>query len=373
MPSVDEIYAQLALVEDPEIHRPITELGMVKSVKLDGAHAVIEVFLTIKSCPMKGTIQDRVMKKVSELEGIDTVTVELDVMSDEQREALKLKLRGPEPEIPFNHPNSRTRIFAIASGKGGVGKSSLTANLAATFETRGLKVGIIDADIYGHSIPRIMGLQTEETVIDPDLRIPPTAHGVKVLSVSSMKGPDKNRPIAMRGPMLGKFLTQFLTDFFWGDLDILLLDLPPGTGDIAISLGQLLPKANIVVVTTPQIAASEVAIRAGMMATLISQNVVGVIENMSYSICEHCNEKTLLFGSGGGEVVSTELSKELSTDVPLLGQVPFMQDVLTAGDDGKVITSFAETHPVRMVLDQIADQLLKKTSLAQQSLLGAQK
>lgn len=372
MPSTDEIYAQLALVEDPEIHRPITELGMVKSVSLEGSRAVIGIYLTIKSCPMQDTIRTRVMTKVLEISGIDEVEVVLDVMSDEQREALKIQLRGPEPEIVFNRPNSRTRIFAIASGKGGVGKSSLTANLAATLSARGLNVGIIDADIYGHSIPRIMGLQASETVIDPDLRIPPSAHGVKVLSVSSMKGPDSNKPIAMRGPMLGKFLTQFLTDFFWGDLDILLLDLPPGTGDIAISLGQMLPKANLVVVTTPQIAASEVAIRAGMMATLLNQHVIGVIENMSWSVCEHCNEKSHLFGQGGGALVAQELSRELAYEVPLLGQLPFMPDVLAAGDTGSVITSFADNHPVRSELEQIADLLLKKTSLQKQSLLGAQ-
>ncbi len=372
MPSTDNIYAQLALVEDPEIHRPITELGMVKSVEIVGSRAVIGIYLTIKSCPMQDTIRTRVASKVLEIDGITDVEVELDVMSDEQRTALKLQLRGPEPEIVFNRPHSRTRIFAIASGKGGVGKSSLTANLAATFSAKGLSVGIIDADIYGHSIPRIMGLRADETVIDPDLRIPPSVDGVKVLSVSSMKGPDRNKPIAMRGPMLGKFLTQFLTDFFWGDLDILLLDLPPGTGDIAISLGQMLPKAHIVVVTTPQAAASEVAIRAGMMATLLNQNVIGVIENMSWSICEHCNEKTEIFGAGGGSLVAKELSGELGYEVPLLGQIPFMPDVLAAGDEGKLITTFSDEHPVRSQLNVIADQLLKKTSLQKQSLLGAQ-
>lgn len=371
MPSTDDIYAQLALVEDPEIHRPITELGMVKSVSVSGHCADIAIYLTIKSCPMQDTIRTRVVSKVLEIPGIDEVNVSLDVMSDAQREALKVQLRGPEPEIVFNRPNSRTRIFAIASGKGGVGKSSLTANLAAIMSARGLNVGIIDADIYGHSIPRIMGLKANETVIDPDLRIPPSAGGVKVLSVSSMKGPDSNKPIAMRGPMLGKFLTQFLTDFFWGDLDILLLDLPPGTGDIAISLGQLLPKAHIVVVTTPQIAASEVAIRAGMMATLINQNVVGVIENMSWSACEHCNEKTKLFGEGGGALVASELTRELGYEVNLLGQIPFMSDVVSAGDAGRTIPTFEEQHPVRIEMELIATELLRKTSLQKQSLLGA--
>ncbi len=367
MLSEANILKALETVEDPEIHKPITELGMVKSVSIKGSEVTVAVFLTIKACPMRESIVSRVENAVMKIEGVSKVNVELDVMSDEQRTKLKLQLRGPEREIPFVRPDSKTRVFAVASGKGGVGKSSLTANLAVAFAQKGLSVGIIDADIYGHSIPRILGLSAEQTQIDPDLRIPPSAHGVKALSVLGMKGGDTSRPVALRGPMLGKMLEQFLADFYWGDLDILLLDLPPGTGDIAISTAQLLPNAEIIVVTTPQIAAAEVAIRAGMMATLISQRIAGVIENMSAVTCEKCGEEMALFGQGGGVKVATELTKATEKDVPLLGKIPFDVRIREGGDDGVPLPISNPDAPSVKVMNEIVDQLLKNS---QRSLAG---
>lgn len=357
----DAVLKALETVEDPEIHKPITELGMVKSVSIKGTEVTVAVYLTIKACPMRESITSRVENAVGAIDGVTKVNVELDVMSDAQREKLKLQLRGPEREIPFVRPDSKTRVFAIASGKGGVGKSSLTANLAVTFAQKGLSVGIVDADIYGHSIPRILGLTADQTQIDPDLRIPPAAHGVKVLSVLGMKGGDTNRPVALRGPMLGKMLEQFLADFYWGDLDVLLLDLPPGTGDIAISTAQLLPNAEIVVVTTPQIAAAEVAIRAGMMATLISQKVAGVIENMSAVTCSKCGEEMALFGEGGGKIVADELSKATNKEIQLLGKVPFDVQIREGGDNGVPMPISNPDSAPSKVLAEIADQLLKNS------------
>lgn len=357
----DAVFKALETVEDPEIHKPITELGMVKSVSIKGTEVTVAVYLTIKACPMRESITSRVENAVGAIEGVTKVNVELDVMSDAQREKLKLQLRGPEREIPFVRPDSKTRVFAIASGKGGVGKSSLTANLAVAFAQKGLSVGIVDADIYGHSIPRILGLTADQTQIDPDLRIPPMAHGIKVLSVLGMKGGDTSRPIALRGPMLGKMLEQFLADFYWGDLDILLLDLPPGTGDIAISTAQLLPNAEIVVVTTPQIAAAEVAIRAGMMATLISQRLAGVIENMSAVNCGKCGEQMALFGEGGGNKVADELSKATQKEVPLLGKVPFDVRIREGGDNGMPLPISNPDAPAATVMNQIVESLLRNS------------
>jgi ATP-binding protein involved in chromosome partitioning len=279
---------------------------------------------------------------------------------------LKLQLRGPEREIPFVRPDSKTRVFAIASGKGGVGKSSLTVNLAVAFAQKGLSVGIIDADIYGHSIPRILGLSAEQTQIDPDLRIPPSAHGVKALSVLGMKGGDTYRPVALRGPMLGKMLEQFLADFYWGDLDILLLDLPPGTGDIAISTAQLLPNAELIVVTTPQIAAAEVSERAGRIAHQLKQHIIGVIENMSDTSCLKCGEPIAIFGTGGGAETAKHLSSLVGADVALIGQIPFAPALREGGDIGQPIVISDPTCPASEAFAAIVE----KITLRPKSLVG---
>ena len=276
MSSREAVLAVLATVEDPEIRRPITDIGMVKSVDVADGRVSVGIFLTTKACPMRDTITSRVRDAVMSVDGVREVVVDLDVMNEQQLADLKLKIRGPQKSIPFAEPTTTTRIFAVASGKGGVGKSSVTVNLAIAFAQKGLNVGIIDADVYGHSIPGILGLEGNGTFVDKDLRMPPQAHGVKALSMLAFKPGGKPEPVAFRGPMLSKVLEQFLTDFYWGDLDVLLLDLPPGTGDIAISTAQLLPLAQLVVVTTPQTAAADVAVRAGMMSQLTKQKVAAL-------------------------------------------------------------------------------------------------
>ena len=356
----EAVLAALATVDDPEIHRPITELGMVKSVAIQGPKVTVEVFLTIKACPMQDNIMSRVRAAVFEIEGVEDVDVRLDVMNDEQRSALREKLTGPKKVIPFADPTSTTKIYAIASGKGGVGKSSLTVNLAVAMAQQGYSVGIIDADVYGHSIPGILGLTSTATFVDKDLRMPPQAHGVKALSMLSFKPGGKPEPVAFRGPMLAKVLEQFLSDFYWGDLDVLLLDLPPGTGDIAISTAQLLPNAQLVIVTTPQTAASDVAVRAGMMAQITRQKVAGVIENMSSVMCHHCGEPMDLFGSGGGELVAELLTDALDVDVPVLAQIPFDVKLREGGDNGEPIVVAAPDSDAARAIHALAAQLATK-------------
>jgi ATP-binding protein involved in chromosome partitioning len=353
----EEVTAALATVLDPDIRRPITELDMVKSIDIapDGAVRV-GVYLTIAGCPMKDRITKEVQTAVSKVAGVTSVQVELDVMSDEQRKDLQTKLRGGEPlkEIPFAKPSSLTKVFAVASGKGGVGKSSVTVNLAASMAATGLKVGVVDADIYGHSVPRMLGVEGHPTKVQ-DMIMPPTSHDVKVISVGMFTA--GNQPVVWRGPMLHRALQQFLADVYWGDLDVLLMDLPPGTGDIAISVAQLLPSAEIVVVTTPQQAAAEVAERAGAIAAQTHQQVVGVIENMSYLLCDHCGERNEIFGSGGGQTVADALTKSLGTRVPLLGQVPIDKRLREGGDNGSPLVLSEPDAPAAKELRSIADRL----------------
>jgi len=292
---------------------------------------------------------------------VTSVVVELDVMNDDQRKELRTKLRGHDDrEIPFTKPGSLTRIFAIASGKGGVGKSSVTVNVAVAMAASGLTVGLVDADIYGHSIPRMIGATGAPTMVE-GMIMPPQAHGVRVISMLPFKPGGVNQPVAFRGPMLHRALNQFLADVWWGDLDILLLDLPPGTGDVAISLAQLLPHAELIVVTTPQQAAAEVAIRAGMLATQTSQKVAGVIENMSAFGCPHCGEPIELFGSGGGRVVVDTLTKELGTDIPLLGRIPFDPRLREGGDSGSPLVLSDPGAPAAIALAEIAGTLSSRT------------
>src|SRR6202011_1501182 len=332
-PGVQQVTKALDGVQDPEIHRPITELGMVKNIDIgpDGA-VLVEVWLTITGCPLRETITREVTAAVSRLPGVSAVRVELDVMSDEQRRALQTQLRGgrPEPQIPFAQPSSLTRVYAVASGKGGVGKSSVTVNLAAAMASRGLSVGVLDADIYGHSVPRMMGT-TERPTQAESMILPPVAHDVRVISIAMFT--QGNTPVVWRGPMLHRALQQFLADVYWGDLDVLLLDLPPGTGDIAISVAQLIPGADILVVTTPQLAAAEVAERAGAIALQTKQRIAGVVENMSGLLLPD-GTTMQLFGEGGGRQVAESLSRAVGADVPLLGQVPLDPALVSAGDSG---------------------------------------
>jgi ATP-binding protein involved in chromosome partitioning len=368
-PDIERIHAALQTVQDPEIHRPITELEMVKDVSVgaDGVVAV-EVWLTVAGCPMRETIIRDVTAAVSAVDGVTEVRVELDVMSEEQRKQLQQRLRGgtPEPEIPFAKPGSLTRVYAIASGKGGVGKSSVTVNLAATLAERGLSVGVVDADIYGHSIPRMLGVTGKPTQVEKMI-MPPQAHGVKVISIGMFT--PGNSAVVWRGPMLHRALQQFLADVFWGDLDVLLMDLPPGTGDIAISVAQLVPSAEILVVTTPQLAAQEVAERAGSIALQTHQQIVGVVENMSGLPCPHCGEMVDVFGSGGGQRLADSLSQSTGTTVPLLGTVPIDIRLREGGDEGRPLVLSDPSAPAAAALGTVADALaVRQRGLAGRSL-----
>ena len=352
----ETVRAALATVEDPEIHRPITDLGMVKSVAVSPDGRVgVAVYLTVAGCPMRETITRRVTNAVSAVTGVTAVDVELDVMSDEQRHELRRSLRGDaaDPVIPFAQPGSLTRVYCVASGKGGVGKSSVTVNLAASMAAKGLKVGVVDADIYGHSVPRMLGTADRPTKVD-DMIMPPQAHGVKVISIGMFTA--GNDAVVWRGPMLHRALQQFLSDVFWGDLDVLLLDLPPGTGDIAISTAQLVPNAELLVVTTPQMAAAEVAERAGSIALQTRQRLAGVVENMSWMELPD-GTRMEVFGSGGGQTVSDSLTRTLGAPVPLLGQIPLEPHLRECGDAGTPIVLAQPDSPAATALRGVADRL----------------
>ncbi|AGF72144.1 putative ATP-binding protein [Corynebacterium halotolerans YIM 70093 = DSM 44683] len=357
------VRSALSRVEDPEIGKPITELGMVKSVAINGSDVAVEVYLTIAGCPMKSTIQNNTQAALEDIEGVGNVTVSLDVMSDEQRREMRNSLRGnaAEPVIPFAQPDSTTRVYAVASGKGGVGKSSMTVNLAVELARQGLRVGVLDADIYGHSVPGLLGSDQAPTAVD-DMIMPPIAHGVKLISIGHFV--EGNAPVVWRGPMLHRAIQQFLADVFWGDLDVLFMDLPPGTGDVAISVAQLVPNAELLIVTTPQAAAAEVAERAGSISQQTRQRVGGVIENMSAMVMPDGTTMDV-FGSGGGQHVADRLTSLTGGQVNLLGQVPLDPQVRVHGDDGNPVAISDPDSPAGQAIREIADQLVvRRDSLA---------
>lgn len=359
-PSLDDaLMAALAAVDDPEIRKPITEIGMVGQAGVDAAGiARITILLTISSCPMKDTLTERVTAAALSVQGVTDVVVTLDVMSDEQRKALTAQLRGgqAEREVTFASPSSLTRVYAVASGKGGVGKSSVTVNLAAAMAGLGLKVGIVDADIYGHSIPRMMGVEGLPTQVE-SMIMPPSAHGVAVISVAMFT--PGNTPVVWRGPMLHRALQQFLADVYWGDLDILLLDLPPGTGDIAISVAQLVPNAEILIVTTPQLAAAEVAERAGTIAQQTHQNIAGVIENMAWLEMPD-GSRMEVFGSGGGDAVAQALSQTMGTTIEVLARIPLDTRLREGADAGMPLVLSTPDAPAAQALAAVAQRLGKR-------------
>lgn len=360
-PSTDALHAALATVNDPEIKKPITELGMVEAVDAtEDGHVQVTVLLTVAGCPLKDTITRDVTQAVSAVEGVSGVDVRLGVMSDEQRGALRDRLRGgqAEREIPFARPDSLTTVYAVASGKGGVGKSSVTVNLAAALAAEGLRVGVVDADIYGFSVPRMLGVTQKPTQVD-DMILPPVAEpsGIKVISIGMFV--PGNQPVVWRGPMLHRAVQQFLADVYWGDLDVLLLDLPPGTGDIAISVAQLLPSSELIVVTTPQQAAAEVAERAGSIALQTHQRIAGVIENMSWLELPDGSRQEL-FGSGGGRSVADSLSRAIGAEVPFLGQVPLDMALREGGDSGDPVVLAAPDSPAAASLRGVARQLARR-------------
>ncbi|HEY7049553.1 MAG TPA: Mrp/NBP35 family ATP-binding protein [Jatrophihabitantaceae bacterium] len=365
VPSSADVTAALATVLDPEIRKPITDLNMVSGVDVepDGT-ARVEVLLTVPGCPMKEQLTRDVTAAVSRLDGITGVEVSLGVMSDEQRRALSQQLRGDAPanEIPFAQPGSRTRVYAVASGKGGVGKSSVTVNLAVALAQKGLSVGVLDADIYGFSVPRMLGVTGKPTQVE-NMIMPPVAHNVKVISIGMFT--PGNTAVVWRGPMLHRALQQFLADVFWGELDVLLMDLPPGTGDIAISVAQLVPSAELLVVTTPQLAAREVAERAGSIALQTHQQVVGVVENMSWLDLPD-GTRMELFGVGGGQAVADSLATSTGTRVPLLGQVPIDQRVREGGDAGAPVVLTDPDSPAARAYREVAETLARR----QHSLVG---
>lgn len=341
----------LDTVIDPELRRPITELGMVESAQLNDGTAQVKVLLTIAGCPMRSTIESDVTTAVAAVAGVQQVEVTLGVMDPHQRAELRDRLKAKR--TVFSDPDSLTRIIAVASGKGGVGKSSVTANLAAAMAANGLKVGLIDADVHGFSIPSLMGITQPPTRVD-EMILPPVAHGVKVISIGMFL--DSNQPVIWRGPMLHRALEQFLTDVYFGDLDVLLLDLPPGTGDMAISVSQLLPNSELLVITTPQSTATQVAERAGTIALQTKQKVIGVVENMSYLSLPD-GSKMEIFGTGGGQRLSESLSSQLQYSVPLLAQLPLEEAVRVGSDQGVPVVLSTPESPVAQSLRELAIKL----------------
>ena len=363
---IAEINKALATVSDPELHRPLPELGMIESVEFEGGIASIKILLTISGCPMRDRLEKDVRAAVLEVAGVEDIRLEFGVMNETQRDNVKKLLRGGrEKFIPFAQPDSLTRVWGISSGKGGVGKSSVTVNLAAALAQRGFKVGVLDADVYGHSIPRLFGIEGQRPTAIDQTFIPVEVRGIKVVSIEMFK-PDRADPVAYRGPLLHRVLEQLLSDAYWGDLDFLLLDLPPGTGDIAISLGQLIPASEIIVVTTPQVAAAEVAERAGRIAHQLKQHIVGVIENMSAYEDSLTGAKVALFGEGGGAETARRLSTLVGADVPLVAQIPFEKELREGGDEGSPIVWRNPESTAAQAFFEVVDQLAPR----KKSLLG---
>ncbi|NQX14749.1 Mrp/NBP35 family ATP-binding protein [Rathayibacter sp. VKM Ac-2857] len=351
------VLAALARVIDPEIRKPITELDMVDSVTVgeDGA-VTVAIRLTIVGCPAASAIERDVRAAAESATGVGAVRVEVGVMTPAQRTALTERLRGGRREMPFG-PDSLTRVYAVTSGKGGVGKSTVTANLAVALARRGLAVGLVDADVHGFSIPGLLGLMHDGRVAGPtrvgELMLPPVAHGVKVISIGMfLEGDTRGAAVSWRGPMLHRTISQFLTDVYFGDLDVLLLDLPPGTGDVAISIGQLLPHAEVLIVTTPQPAAADVAERSGALARQSGQRIIGVVENMS-GLPQPDGSVLELFGSGGGAEVARRLSAS-GEDVPLLATLPISVALRAGGDDGLPVVIGDPEDPAAVAITELA-------------------
>jgi ATP-binding protein involved in chromosome partitioning len=322
-PSREQITEALGRVIDPELKRPVTELDMVREVDVDRGHVAVTIALTVAGCPLRSSFETQVAEQLEPLPGVDSVSLEFDVMTPDERAALTTKLRGGvRPRSKGISLDASTRVLAVASGKGGVGKSTLTANLAAAFERLGQRTGILDADVYGHSIPHMLGIRQRPVLVDRMI-VPPVRGDLKLMSIGFFL--DENAPVMWRGPMLHKALEQFLSDVHWGELDTLVVDMPPGTGDVSISLGQLLPRAEVLVVTTPQPAAQQVAVRAAQMAQKTGMRLVGAVENMSYLV----GSGEELFGAGGGEALAEAIG------VPLLGRVPLDPALREAADAGE--------------------------------------
>ena len=366
--AADGVLAALARVVDPEIRRPITELGMVGDVSVNEAGlASVAIKLTIVGCPAADTIERDVREAVASAPGVTSIDLDVSVMTPAERSALTGRLRGTRGRTnPFT-PDSLTRVYAVTSGKGGVGKSTITANLAVALAQRGLRVGLVDADVYGFSIPGILGLAVDGVTQQPtrvdDMILPPIAHGVKTISIGMFLDPARGQgastAVAWRGPMLHRTISQFLTDVYFGDLDVLLLDLPPGTGDVAISVGQLLPGADVIVVTTPQAAAADVAVRSGIVARQTGQRVFGVIENMA-GLPQPDGTVLDIFGAGGGAEAAERLSEATENQVPLLASVPLSVALRQGGDKGEPIVIADPADPAAVAIASVADRIASR-------------
>jgi ATP-binding protein involved in chromosome partitioning len=359
MPTEAEILEALRPVQDPELYRSIVDLGMVKGIRVDGPRVGVTVALTVAGCPLRAEITQRVTAAVSALDGVQGVDVDLTVMTDEERAEVRGKMQatgarpGPQGEhghapaaatIPFSAPDSPTRVLGLSSGKGGVGKSSTTVNLAVALSRLGHEVAVLDADVYGFSIPRMLGITQEPMVID-GMIVPPVAAGLKVISTGFFVPDDQ--AVIWRGPMLHKALEQFLTDVLWGEPDYLLVDMPPGTGDVALSMAQFLPRSEVLVVTTPQPAAQRVAQRSALMARKVKLPVRGVVENMSWFTGDD-GRRYEIFGSGGGQLLADELG------VPLLGRIPLVTALREGGDEGRPITLTDPTSEASLAFEALA-------------------
>ena len=351
MVTEEQVREALRAVHDPEINRPIEDIGMLKGIEVSPDGGVrVDVLLTVPGCPLKEEITRRVTDAVAPLEGVTRVQVDLGQMSAEQRESLVTGLRGGKPEQQTFFAGSDTAVIAVASGKGGVGKSTVTVNLAASMAAEGHRVGVLDADVWGFSVPRMMGIAGRPVAFN-QMILPLESHGVKIISMGFFV--PEETPVIWRGPMLHKAVQQFLGDVFWGDLDFLLVDLPPGTGDVSISMASFLPGANMLVVTTPQEAARKVAERAGKMAGQARLKVLGVVENMSYFVCPSCSERHAIFGAGGGAEAAETL------DVPLLGQVPLVSGLREGGDSGTPIVVSNPEDPASLALREVAREVAR--------------
>jgi ATP-binding protein involved in chromosome partitioning len=329
-PDREQILKALEQVIDPELRKPVTELDMVRGVQVDGGRVSVTIALTVAGCPLRGSFEEQVSRALGGIAGVEEVALAFDVMSPEERQRLTARLRGGRPEKSIS-VDPATRVIAVASGKGGVGKSTVTVNLAAALAGLGQQVGVLDADVYGHSVPHLLGISQKPVLVDRMI-VPPVAHDLKLMSIGFFL--DENAPVMWRGPMLHRALEQFLSDVHWGELDTLVVDMPPGTGDVSISLGQLLPRAEVIVVTTPQPLAQEVASRAATMAQKTGMRLLGVVENMSGDV----------FGSGGGAALASELG------LPLLGRIPLDPALREAGDEGRPLV----TQEIATIAEELA-------------------
>ncbi|MBX6352428.1 MAG: Mrp/NBP35 family ATP-binding protein [Thermoflavifilum sp.] len=348
----EQVLNALRDVEDPEVHKSIVELEMVQNIEIQGGHVKVQVALTITGCPLRVTIERAVREKLEALPGVESVEVDIRTMTDEERSRFAAKLRGrsePQAAPPLLRPDVQVAFLAVASGKGGVGKSTVTANLAVALAGLGYRVGVIDADIYGFSIPGLFGVKGARPTVIDDLIIPVESRGVKIMSMQFFV-PDNN-PVVWRGPMLGKMLRNFFGEVHWGDLDVMLLDLPPGTGDIALDVHQLLPKSRELIVTTPQAGAAEVAVRAGLMGLRTNHEIIGVVENMAYFECGNCHEKHYLFGRGGGDRVAQELRTDVVARIPV------------APMDGEEASLFGPETPQGAAFGELAQTVAERLGL----------